>query len=542
MLHHAGQHFLQEDTDKSQNSQNDENFQDGSHAPVSGHDKEYHGDNASIEYKSCHCILTEPGVLYILLLYSIDDSQHNIEQDHEHTEGNSQNEYGIDVSKSRKPYHIILRMNQGIIRQEFLKPEKAVVDKAEYGGENSRGSDNGRQRFSFPFVQQKTSDQQAEPLSEISKHNTENKSIGQCQIDGWIKFMVPRQSVHPHKHLKRLEEPRVLQFCRRLGINIGVIVFHHAEDLGLVLNVLLECSRVFFRHPSAEDVKGLGFGLCQGSHLTHIKVTGITLQKIPCLQDCPRFLLQQTLHLPAALFYACVNPFDSRLRLPVFLLRSSAECIRHVNPLKMKRRVNRIHLLVVVLRGEIHAVDILAVGITLVENRVAVFIDVILKFCKKLSGNPSEPIMDKMIIHHILEPDRKTLEGFQRCHLFFIGFAVIPQSFSFILVFHERHIGLIHRVKRFFNGHRPCGRLLSGRKHGHILLCLLKCFLIRIDFNIRSQRLNRFQLGKRILKMNFIAGQVLLNHTVNVRLGAGDAKKFHFQYQSKTPPKVYWLQ
>ena len=49
------------------------------------------------------------------------------------------------------------------------------------------------------MVEQGTADHQAESLTDITEHGTENKGIGQCYEDGRVDLVVRRKTVHTNE-------------------------------------------------------------------------------------------------------------------------------------------------------------------------------------------------------------------------------------------------------------------------------------------------------------------------------------------------------
>ena len=124
------------------------------------------------------------------------------------------------------------------------------------------------------MVQQCAANQQTQSLSYIGKHDSENKGIGESYDNRRVNFIVIWQSVHLHVHLKRTEDFRVFQLCRRLTQNVVCIILDKAEEICVVFDVLLEGSGIFFRHPAAQNIESFLLGFCAGCQATDIKVAG----------------------------------------------------------------------------------------------------------------------------------------------------------------------------------------------------------------------------------------------------------------------------
>ena len=65
------------------------------------------------------------------------------------------------------------------------------------------------------FFQQQTADQKQRALTEIAEHNTEQQAERDGHKRRRIQVVIIRQTVHLNEHLKRTEQPGVVQHRRR---------------------------------------------------------------------------------------------------------------------------------------------------------------------------------------------------------------------------------------------------------------------------------------------------------------------------------------
>ena len=61
-----------------------------------------------------------------------------------------------------------------------------------------------------------------------------------------------------------------------------MLIFYKAEDLVIILDILLKCKSILFRHPAAENIESIGFTLRAGGKLTDIAVSGTGFQGCFC--------------------------------------------------------------------------------------------------------------------------------------------------------------------------------------------------------------------------------------------------------------------
>ena len=134
---------------------------------------------------------------------------------------------------------------------DIFKSKYTSEHKAEKGGKDTGKRDDPRKINFFEFVEQSAPDCETESLANISEHGAEDKGVSQREKNRRIHLIVCRKSVHTDKHLKWLEDLRVLQLCRRLP-EIGlVVIFHHYKQVRIVLDVFEEGTDVSLGHPSA---------------------------------------------------------------------------------------------------------------------------------------------------------------------------------------------------------------------------------------------------------------------------------------------------
>ena len=88
-----------------------------------------------------------------------------------------------------------------------------------------------------------------------------------------------RKSIHPDKHLERLEKLRIFKLCRRLPKKLLSVFLHHDEYLVIILCFFQEFLYVLLAHPAAENIIILLLVVadpCGGP--SNIKVIGQLLQ------------------------------------------------------------------------------------------------------------------------------------------------------------------------------------------------------------------------------------------------------------------------
>ena len=93
--------------------------------------------------------------------------------------------------------------------------------------------------------------QQEKPLSHVSEHEAEKEGIGDGDQKCRIKFIVGREAIHLHKHLKGPQERRILQPGRRRAGYMLPAVLDDEEGGGVLLQLLLEGPGVGLSGPAA---------------------------------------------------------------------------------------------------------------------------------------------------------------------------------------------------------------------------------------------------------------------------------------------------
>ena len=227
----------------------------------------------SVENEACQGVLAEQKLAKLMVSCCIDHMQNHSCQNHEHTKCNRCDKYGVHRTDERKRCHRFLRM-QPEGRYDILKSEEAAEQESEDHREYRAGTHDRCQIHLLVVVQQCAANQQTQSLSYIGKHDSENKGIGESYDNRRVNFIVIWQSVHLHVHLKRTEDFRVFQLCRRLTQNVVCIILDKAEEICVVFDVLLEGSGIFFRHPAAQNIESFLLGFCAGCQATDIKVAG----------------------------------------------------------------------------------------------------------------------------------------------------------------------------------------------------------------------------------------------------------------------------
>lgn len=99
-----------------------------------------------------------------------------------------------------------------------FEAEDASKEEAEDGGAESTAGNDGRQVQLLKPVKKETADKEQKPLSHVSEHEAEKEGIGDGDQKCRIKFIVGREAIHLHKHLKGR---RSAGFFSRVG---GVLV------------------------------------------------------------------------------------------------------------------------------------------------------------------------------------------------------------------------------------------------------------------------------------------------------------------------------
>ena len=117
----------------------------------------------------------------------------------------------------------------------IFKSEDASKHKSEDGGEDPRCGNDPSQRGLLEMIDQRSRNDKEQPLPHIPEHGSEDKGIGDPHKHGGIHLAVGRKSVHPHKHFKRFEKLRIFQLGWGLSKIAVMVVFHHDEDLVIVL-------------------------------------------------------------------------------------------------------------------------------------------------------------------------------------------------------------------------------------------------------------------------------------------------------------------
>ena len=124
------------------------------------------------------------------------------------------------------------------------------------------------------MIDQKSADQEQEPLAHISEHDAEDEGVGDAHEYGRVHLIVGGQAVHLDKHFKWFEKLRILQFGRRFSEVGVVVVLNDNEYFVVVLDFFDEFLHVVFRHPSAENVIVFLIVFHPGRELAHVKVVG----------------------------------------------------------------------------------------------------------------------------------------------------------------------------------------------------------------------------------------------------------------------------
>lgn len=144
-----------------------------------------------------------------------------------------------------------LRRTQPEGWDHVFEAEDASKEEAEDGGAESTAGNDGRQIQLLKPVKKETADKEQKPLSHVSEHEAEKEGIGDGDQKCRIKFIVGREAIHLHKHLKGPQERRILQPGRRRAGYMLPAVLDDEEGGGVLLQLLLEGPGVGLSGPAA---------------------------------------------------------------------------------------------------------------------------------------------------------------------------------------------------------------------------------------------------------------------------------------------------
>ena len=222
--------------------------------------------------------------------------QHHRDQSEEHSEDNRAHENRVDRTDARQRDHFLAR-SEPERRYDFLESENTSEHEPEYRREDSGHRDNSRKVTVLLLIQQESSYHEAESLTDIAVHDTENKRIRDGHKDRRIELIVIRQTIHFDIHFIWSEKSRILEFRRRLHVHLLLIFLDKADYFRIIGNVISEFLNVIRVHPSAQNVEGILLRLGTCRHAAYIKIGGQILKLLLRCQKAPAFFIQKISHL-----------------------------------------------------------------------------------------------------------------------------------------------------------------------------------------------------------------------------------------------------
>ena len=106
-----------------------------------------------------------------------------------HTKCYCDDEYCVQLTKERQCGHMV----DGPYPQRgkyILKSEDTAKQKSEYSGENTRRCDDSRQGSLLKVVDKRPANEEQQPLTYISEHNSEDERIGNAYEYGRIHLVM----------------------------------------------------------------------------------------------------------------------------------------------------------------------------------------------------------------------------------------------------------------------------------------------------------------------------------------------------------------
>ena len=204
-----------------------------------------------------------------------------------------------------------------------------------------------------------------------------------------------RKSIHPYKHLKGLEELRVLKLCRRISKELLPILFHYHEHFVIIFRLLQERGYICFSHPAAEDIIVLlivSF-FQPRCHLPDIKVIGEFLQPLLCSQQLGGMASHQFLDLLIYCIDLLIRAVD--ILLQAFASQRGCPDIFAGNgyPLKVKGIEHGIHSARLRIRHKIASIDKILVSDSLQKYGIEILKQIFLQLPIIINADPSEPYL-----------------------------------------------------------------------------------------------------------------------------------------------------
>ena len=497
----------------------------------------YHDDlkhHRCVEEQSGDGVRTEKCLLRVPLLRVIPYVKYHRQYRQEHTEHDGAYEDRIYASDTRQRDHIVPRIQPQRL-YDILKPENGTEHESEYCREHTGQGNNPPEIGLFEFVKKETADHQAESLSHITVHDSENEGVGHRDKDGRIHLTVIRQAVHLHVHLVRLEKSRIFEFCRRLCLNLRIVVLNHENNLLILRDIALQGCQVLLGHPAAQNIELLMGVLRDGCHLANVKIPCKRFQlRLRAEQSrCP--LNQDFFHLPVDI---CDFPVDISLllgKLSESFVRVAFVLIRDEKSLKVHGRIDCFDTVQLCMRSEIYAINVLIILPALLQDRVKVVVHVFLEPVQVHLRESSETEADELEPENIVDIIHNVDIGLNTAHL-----CINSGLFLFqIRLLLRKHGQILIQTSNQFD--RLLERELVGgyRRdfvyHGTVGVGFGQQLPIRIFLYVRPQIMDLREFAHCIFQMNIISGQILVDHAVDVVPRTREGYEFHF-YNHTYPP------
>ena len=329
--------------DDQQGNHKEHHQGDGRGQGISCHEQDDHQHHRAVEHQAGHTVGIKQRLPVFLRPDGVDDGKDHRQQDQSHTDGDGDHEHRIQPSDKRQVRHGLRRPKpQG--REHIFKAEQASIEEPEQGGKNAAAGKDGRQVRLFETVQQESSQSQAQALSHISEHGSEDDGIGERHKQRGVKFIVVRQSVHAHEHLEGADQRRIFQSGGRNGRPPVRILLQRHEKLRIRFQLLSEPDRVLFRHPAAEDEKGFILRPGESREPADVKAGGLPFDHRSRRKEPVRVLLQAGRQIVVQLSDLPFQRFDLLFQGTAGLVHRPRIGVLNIDPFKMHGRVDRVRL------------------------------------------------------------------------------------------------------------------------------------------------------------------------------------------------------
>ena len=136
--------------------------------------KQEHHYKRAVKYNSRQSILAEKFLFFILRNNCISDIYHHAKENKEHSKAYGIDENRIQLSYEGQGHHGILWMEPDGI-YNILKSENASEKDSENGGEHPCAGYDSRKSYMLYFIKQEACNKEAQPLSKITVHRSEDK-------------------------------------------------------------------------------------------------------------------------------------------------------------------------------------------------------------------------------------------------------------------------------------------------------------------------------------------------------------------------------